>query len=122
MPVYDVDLQQYEADFAELQVFEQHAMTDLKRVEGLKIWEATDYERYYLPKMRLAGIRDKTNIVLQNTADLHLHTTWSDGDDLDLVLEKAIDIGLDAIAVTDHDEIEGAFEARRRAHERRLPL
>ena len=44
------------------------------------------------------------------------------GDDLDRVLAKALEKGLDAIAITDHDEIEGAFEARRRAHERRLPL
>jgi len=119
---YDIDLAQYETDFAELQVFEQNTMADLKRVEGQEFWEPTNYERYYLPRLRLAGIKDKTNIILQNTADLHIHTTWSDGDDLDLVLEKAVYMGLDAIAITDHDEIEGAFEARRRVHDRRLPL
>jgi len=55
-------------------------------------------------------------------ADLHLHTQWSDGDDLERVLDQALATGLDAIAITDHDEIGGAFEARRLVHERRLPL
>ena len=119
---YDIDLNQYEVDFAKLQAFEQDTLSDLKRVEGVELWEPTDYERYYLPGLRLAGIKDKTHIILQNTADLHIHTTWSDGDDLDAVLERAVYMGLDAIAITDHDEIEGAFEARRRVHERRLPL
>jgi len=31
-------------------------------------------------------------------------------------------MGLDAIAITDHEEIEGAFAARRLVHERQLPL
>ena len=68
------------------------------------------------------GIKDKNRIVLQNVADLHMHTQWSDGDDLDKVLDRALDRGLDAIAITDHDVIAGAMEARRRVHERRLPL
>ena len=51
-----------------------------------------------------------------------MHTQWSDGDDLDKVLDRALDQGLDAIAITDHDEIAGAMEARRRVHDRRLPL
>ena len=118
----DFDLKQYEADFSELQQYEQNATEDLKRVERLDSWQPTDYERYYLPRLRLTGIKDKTRIVLQNMADLHLHTHWSDGDDLERVLDQALATGLDAIAITDHDEIRGAFEARRLAHERRLPL
>lgn len=117
-----IELEQYETDFAELQNYEQDPLSDLRRVEGLSCWAATDYELYYLPGLRLAGIRDKGNIVLQNTADLHVHTEWSDGDDLDRVLKRAVEVGLDAIAVTDHDEIRGAVEARRRVHQQRLPL
>lgn len=118
----DFDLKQYEIDFADMQHYEENALVDLERVEKLTHWEPSDYERYYLPRLRLAGIKDKTSIVLQNSADLHLHTQWSDGDDLERVLKQALRIGLDAIAVTDHDVIQGAFVARRLAHERRLPL
>lgn len=122
MEPMDFDLRQYELDFTELQQYEENTEENLKRVENLDRWEPTDYERYFLPRLRLTGIQDKSRIVLQNVADLHMHTQWSDGDDLDRVLAKALEKGLDAIAITDHDEIEGAFEARRRAHERRLPL
>ena len=118
----DFDLEQYVADFAELQRFERNPLSGLSRVEGLSTWEPSEYECQYLPKLRLAGIKDKAGVVIQNTADLHLHTQWSDGDDLDRVIERALSMGLDAIAVTDHDEIEGAFEARRRVHKRMLPL
>ena len=122
MEKIDFDLEQYEADFEALQRYEENAVEDLKRVEHLDEWQPTDYERYYLPGLRLAGIRDKRRIVLQNEADPHMHTQWSDGDDLDKVLDRALDRGLDAIAITDHDVIAGAMEARRRVHERRLPL
>ena len=122
MEKIDFDLEQYEADFEALQRYEENAVEDLKRVEHLDEWQPTDYERYYLPGLRLAGIKDKRRIVLQNEADPHMHTQWSDGDDLDKVLDRALDQGLDAIAITDHDEIAGAMEARRRVHERRLPL
>ena len=122
MEKIDFDLEQYEADFEALQRYEENAVEDLKRVEHLDEWQPTDYERYYLPGLRLAGIKDKRRIVLQNEADPHMHTQWSDGDDLDKVLDRALDQGLDAIAITDHDEIAGAMEARRRVHDRRLPL
>ena len=118
----DFDLGQYEIDFQELRKYEEEALEDLKRVEGLDRWEPTVYERCYLPKLRLAGIKDKGRIVLQNVADLHMHTQWSDGDDLARVIRQALKMGLDAIAITDHDEIEGAFAARRLVHERQLPL
>ncbi len=118
----DFDLKQYEIDFQELQEYQEKSLEDLERVEGLDVWEPTVYERCYLPKLRLTGIKDKTRIVLQNEADLHMHTQWSDGDDLAKVIDQALKMGLDAIAITDHDEIEGAFAARRLVHERQLPL
>jgi len=117
-----LDLETYEKDFAELEILERRAMEDLARVASLPQWEPTDYERLYLPGLRLAGLGNREDIILQNTADLHLHTQWSDGDDLDRVLEQAQRMRLDVIAITDHNEIAGAFEARRRVHERKLPL
>ena len=118
----EIDFEQYEKDFTELNKYEQEAEKSLKAVENSEFWQPSDYEQYYLPRLRLAGISDKQNISLQNSADLHMHTQWSDGDDLDKVLAKALEMKLDAIAITDHDEIDGAFEARRRVHERRLPI
>lgn len=46
-------------------------------------------------------------------ADLHLHTIYSyDGTaSVPSVLKRAKEIGLDVIAITDHDEIDGALEA-----------
>ena len=51
-------------------------------------------------------------------ADLHLHTIYSyDGTaSVPDVLRRACEIGLDVIAVTDHDEIKGALEAASLAH------
>jgi hypothetical protein len=47
-------------------------------------------------------------------ADLHIHTTYSyDGTTtVPAVLEQARRSGLDVIAITDHDEIEGALHAQ----------
>jgi predicted metal-dependent phosphoesterase TrpH len=49
-------------------------------------------------------------------ADLHMHTRFSDGwpSPLELV-ERAASIGLNVIAVTDHDTIEGALRASEHA-------
>ena len=46
------------------------------------------------------------------TAELHVHSSLShDGrDPVDLILEQAAGIGLDAIAITDHDQIDAALE------------
>ena len=45
-------------------------------------------------------------------ADLHVHTTYSDNFSTPLqVLTRAAARGLDAVAITDHDTIEGALEA-----------
>ncbi|MGB8213382.1 MAG: PHP domain-containing protein [Anaerolineales bacterium] len=50
-------------------------------------------------------------------ADLHIHTTYSfDGTStVNAVLKKAGDIGLNVIAITDHDEIQGSLEAVKQA-------
>ncbi len=108
------------ADLERLRPLEERAEEDLRRLERLPVWAPTPYEEEFLPGLRLAGLADRSRTVLQNQADLHIHTRWSDGDDLDRVLETAEDLGLDVIAITDHDEIEGALEARRRVHARRL--
>jgi len=118
----EIDLEQYEEDFLKLQEYEDAAMENLEQAGGMERWYPTEYERRYLPGLRLAGIRKKDRIILQNMADLHIHTQWSDGDDLEKVLAQALEMRLDAIAITDHDEIGGALEARRLVHERRLPL
>jgi len=118
----DNELEQISKDFEELKIYEENPLKDLAKVENISTWAPTGYERYYLPKLKLVGIKNKSSVILQNVADLHVHTQWSDGDDLDKVLERAICLRLDAIAITDHDEIDGAIEARRRVHEKRLPL
>jgi hypothetical protein len=57
-------------------------------------------------------------------ADLHMHTHHSKDSlskPLD-ILKAAMRKGLHAIAITDHDEIDGAFEAAKLAKAMRLPL
>ncbi len=57
-------------------------------------------------------------------ADLHMHTRHSK-DSLSKpqdILSSALKKGLHAIAITDHDEIEGAFETARLARAKKLPL
>lgn len=45
--------------------------------------------------------------------DLHVHTVYSDGrGTVGEVLERALDRGLDGLAITDHETLEGYFEAR----------
>ncbi|MCU4924824.1 PHP domain-containing protein [Halobacteria archaeon AArc-dxtr1] len=53
------------------------------------------------------------------SVELHVHSSLSyDGrDPVELILEQAAAIGLDAIAVTDHDEIDASLEAVERAPE-----
>ncbi len=54
-------------------------------------------------------------------ADLHIHTIYSDGSGtVEEVLRKSISEGLDIIAITDHNEIEGALKARELAERWRL--
>ncbi|MCX8195293.1 MAG: PHP domain-containing protein [Candidatus Micrarchaeota archaeon] len=57
-------------------------------------------------------------------ADLHVHTCYSI-DSLaqpEAMLEAAVKKKLSAIAITDHNEIEGAIQAARAARKNRLPL
>ena len=50
--------------------------------------------------------------------DLHIHTNASDGTDSPArVVEKARELGLAAIAITDHDTIAGVEEAQARGRE-----
>ena len=51
------------------------------------------------------------------SVELHTHSALShDGrDPVDLLLEQAAAVGLDALAVTDHDEIDASIEAAERA-------
>jgi len=116
----EAELDQYLRDLENIAELEKAAEQDLELVEGLERWQPTAYEQYVLPGLRLAGIADKRSVTLQNCADLHIHTRASDGDDIDKVLQKAEEERLDVIAITDHDVIDGAVEARRRVHERRL--
>lgn len=48
------------------------------------------------------------------TADLHIHSTYSHDATTTVraILKHASDVGLDVIAVTDHDDIRGSLEAR----------
>lgn len=116
------ELDTYLRDLEALQGYETSAELELERVEGFDAWVPTAYEQHYLPGLRMAGIVNKTGVCLQNTADLHIHTHFSDGDDLEAVLEAAQAARLDTIAITDHDEIEGSLLARRIVHERRLKI
>jgi predicted metal-dependent phosphoesterase TrpH len=45
-------------------------------------------------------------------ADLHVHTAWSDGAQTPAAVVRAAAGRVDVLAITDHDEIRGAFEAR----------
>ena len=51
------------------------------------------------------------------TADLHIHSIYSKDATTTVraILKQAADVGLDVIAVTDHDEIRGGFEAQQMA-------
>jgi predicted metal-dependent phosphoesterase TrpH len=64
----------------------------------------------------------RADIARFGTADIHVHTTYSDGSDSPSdVLAWAARIGLDVVAITDHDTIEGAIIARELARVRRGP-
>lgn len=61
--------------------------------------------------------------VTARTADLHLHTCYSDGTDRPRrVVELAREAGLAAIAITDHDILDGYPEAHAAAEESGLEL
>jgi hypothetical protein len=48
-----------------------------------------------------------------NTFNFHMHTTCSDGKlSPDRLMEQGIDIGLRALAITDHHTVEGFYQAK----------
>lgn len=53
------------------------------------------------------------------TADLHIHSTYSYDATTTVraILKQAADVHLDVIAITDHDEVRGALEACKLAHQ-----
>ncbi len=54
-------------------------------------------------------------------ADLHIHTTYSDGlSSPKEVVEAAIDKGIDIICITDHNEVKGASEAMKFAFDKNI--
>jgi len=56
-------------------------------------------------------------------ADLHIHTVASDGTaSVTSVIERALELGLDVIAITDHERIDAAVAGRAIAQDRGLPL
>jgi hypothetical protein len=56
-------------------------------------------------------------------ADVHLHTRRSDGwFTSETLAEAALKAGLDAVVVTDHDDVRGGFELRDYVARRSLPL
>jgi predicted metal-dependent phosphoesterase TrpH len=56
-------------------------------------------------------------------ADLHIHSTYSDGaSTVEQILFRAQRLGLDTIAITDHNEIAGAVAARELARRWQLPV
>ncbi|MFV2064397.1 MAG: PHP domain-containing protein [Chloroflexota bacterium] len=55
--------------------------------------------------------------------DPHIHTLASDGiSDVEAVLDRALAIGLDVIAITDHERIDAAVAAKAIAESRGLPI
>ena len=56
--------------------------------------------------------------------DLHIHSNHSSDSGLavDEILRKAVEMGLDGIAICDHNTVTGNFLARKRAKELNLPL
>ncbi len=56
-------------------------------------------------------------------ADLHIHSTFSDGQDTPRkIVKKAIEKDLSVIAITDHNRIKGAIEAQNYVKEEKLPI
>lgn len=57
------------------------------------------------------------------SADLHIHTTYSDGSDTpQQIVEQAVVLGLGAIAITDHDTVAGVAPAMAAAQGRPLTV
>ena len=56
-------------------------------------------------------------------AELHVHSNHSDGrDSVKKLLNKALEIGIEVISITDHDTINGSLEAIEIVEEEHLPI
>lgn len=66
----------------------------------------------------------ETSAVTWSRADLHVHSTWSDGiDTVVQILEHVAEhTDLSVVAITDHDDVRGALEARELAARRGYPF
>jgi predicted metal-dependent phosphoesterase TrpH len=62
------------------------------------------------PAARVA--RHRHPAALAGRADLHIHTRWSDGAQTPEAIVEAASGHVDVVAITDHDEVQGAFVAR----------
>ena len=69
------------------------------------------------PRIRRVPRRWRRAGLATGRADLHVHSTWSDGAQRPDVLVRAAAGQLNVLAITDHDEIRGALEARRFARD-----
>lgn len=69
------------------------------------------------PREVLRGARARRGVRLPGRADLHLHSVWSDGAQHPFAIVEAAAGRADIVAITDHDEIRGAFQARTYATE-----
>ena len=55
--------------------------------------------------------------------DLHVHTTASDGTDSpERVVKLALQLGMEAVAITDHDVLEGILPAQKAAKDRNIDI
>ena len=116
------DLDRYLAELHALGESDRYACEDLAVAEQQPRWTPTRYEIEYLSGLRKVGLAAGPEVTLQNVADLHIHTDASDGGPVPAMLEPAVNHQLDAVAVTDHDTLAGALQARRYAHRNKLPL
>src|SRR5688572_25895324 len=69
------------------------------------------------PRIRRVPRRWRRAGLATGRADLHVHSTWSDGAQRPDALVRAAAGQLDVLALADHDEIQGALEARRFARD-----
>ena len=71
----------------------------------------------------LYAVADDLYSLYPYKADLHMHTTFSDGvEPPELVMTCVREKGMDICAVTDHNNFQGSVEARKRASEMGLNL
>ncbi|MGN6586175.1 MAG: PHP domain-containing protein [Solirubrobacterales bacterium] len=103
------------------QLLERFFPADYDQVEGVDELEAI-YRRLLARRHDPTGepeVRERISQRPLIEVDLHMHTDHS-GDcatPVDVLIQTARDRGLGAIAITDHNEVSGALEARKLAEE-----